>query len=178
MLFRTRAANGAPLSRGLLRTVRGRFRQYSRRVILQNRDGYRLLARDIAKGCCLAEDIIVLGANPSLSCVLEELMHAIQFKTEAYNQRVLQTDNVVAGALCELEVAQVLHSLGPSCGVPAAQRADNARRLRRYRASIRATGGLPWLSSSKSQKSKSSLVRALKSLMGPSWPGKSRLASE
>jgi hypothetical protein len=171
MLFRTNAVNGKPASRALIARARLRFRQRYNGCLLQNSEAFRYLNHRQAKGVCFSADLIFLGRNASLSCLLEELMHALQYRTGRADRLVQQVGNSHAILLCEMQVAKLLTKNALRWRIPPTERLDNLQRYRKLRATIQSIRGLSWVSNSESQMSKSSLVQALESLTGPFWRG-------
>jgi hypothetical protein len=136
---------------------------------LQNSEAFRYLKRRQAKGVCFSAKLILVGRNASLSCLLEELMHALQYHTGRADDWARTVGNSHAVLLCEMEVAEMLTKNALRWKIPPNERMDNLQRYHKLRAIIQSTQGLSWLSSSASQRSKGSLAQALESLTGPFW---------
>jgi len=169
MLFRTNVINGTPAPRALIARVRTRFRQRLGGSLLQNTEAFRYLSHRRAKGVCFSANLVLIGRNASLSCLLEELMHALQYHSGRADAWAKQVGNSRAILLCEMEVAEVLTKNGLRWKIAPNERTDNLQRYRKLRATIQSTQGPSWLSNFSSQRSKGSLVQALESLTGPFW---------
>lgn len=144
-----------------------RLRRLSGGKIYQNADSFRYLRLREAEGCCLAEDIVFLRKSASLSTLMEELIHSLQFKLKIYDSFSTLYGNAAAVCLMEYQASCILVEHESLWKVPRPEREKNRKRRSGLKRIVKvALGSSPCHSNLKLHKSKKCLAPKLAFLMG------------